>query len=409
MRKPPRSTSSPTLRVFRICLLGWALCLSCTHSPSARPSAQGTSAPDPKGWFLKGQRALQGGNLPEAEKAFRMVLSLDPESGAAYSNLGVIEMRQKNWDRALEDLKKAQTLSPKTPGIRLNIGLVEFRRGNYRDAVPVLESVVRDEPDASQPRYLLGLCQVFTEDYATAAKTLEPLWPSMSHDVMYLYALDMAAYKAGDKQLDEKATKQMVNVGGDTAEFHLIMAKAHLQHHEHDAALQELKTVETMNPSMPFLHFNFGYAYLGTGDYAKSEAEFRKDIAIDPDLADNYYQLGVLYSLMQREQDSEIAFKEALKLEPRRSGVWFGLAKIYNERGNYHEALKALDEALTIVPESGKVHFVRGQVLQRLDRRDESKAEFALAKKFLDKNLTKDRENLDEFLVPSPELKQGLN
>jgi tetratricopeptide (TPR) repeat protein len=396
-------------RVSRSCLLGWALFVSCTCSFSARPSAQGTPAPDTKEWFLKGQRALQAGDLPKAEKAFQMVLLLDPESGAAYANLGVIEMRRKNWDRALEDLTKALTRSPNTSGIRLNIGLVEFRRGNYQGAVPLFESVVRDDREATQPRYLLGLCQLFTEDYSAAAKTLEPLWPSMSHDVMYLYALDMAADKAGDKQLDEKATKQMVSVGGDTAEFHLIMAKAHLQHHEHDAALQELKTVEAMNPSMPFLHFNFGYAYLGTGEYAKSETEFRKDIVIDPDLADNYYQLGVLYSLVQRQQDSEIAFKEALKREPGRSGAWFGLAKIYSQRGNYPEALKALDEALKIVPESGKVHFVRGQVLQRLDRREESKAEFALAKKLLDRKLTKDRENLDELLGPNPELKQGPN
>ena len=43
---------------------------------------------------------------------------------------------------------------------------------------------------------------------------------------------------------------------------------------------------------MPFLHFNFGLAYLGMGEYDKSEAEFRKDIAIDPELPDNYYQLG---------------------------------------------------------------------------------------------------------------------
>ncbi len=353
--------------------------------------------------------ALKNGDLQQAEQDFRKVLSVDPKAGAAYANLGVIEMRRKNWDAALEDLKKAQTLSPSMAGIRLNIGLVQFRRGNYQEAVPVLESVVHDEPDATQPRYLLGLCQVFIEDFAAAAKTLEPLWKAMSNDVMYLYVLDMAADKSGNKELDEKATTQMVRVGGDTAEFHLIMAKAHLQHHEHDAALEELKKVEALNPSMPFLHFNLGYTYLGTGDYAKSEAEFRKDIAIDPELSDNYYQLGILYSLMQRQQDSEIAFKEALKLEPHRSGAWFGLAKIYNERGDYPEALNALDEALKTAPDSDKVHFMRGQVLQRLNRKEEAKAEFATAKTLMDSKLNKDRKNLEELLVPNPELKQGPN
>src|SRR5271165_1267711 len=211
------------------------------HSSVGRPlpppqTKQSTSVGEAQAWFQKGQAALESGELDAAEIAFRRVLSADPNAGAAYANLGVIAMRRKNWGEALKNLKKAETLLPNTPGIRLNIGLVEFRRENYRLAIPSLESVVRDEPKATQPRYLLGLCQVFTEDYAAAAKTLEPLWDSMSNDVMYLYTLDMAADKSGDRALDEKVMKQMVSAGGDTAEFHLIMAKAHLQHHEHDAA-----------------------------------------------------------------------------------------------------------------------------------------------------------------------------
>jgi tetratricopeptide (TPR) repeat protein len=380
------------------------ICSTATSVP-----AQKTPAGNPKEWFQKGQQALQTGNLEEAERDFRLVLSIDPKSGAAYANLGVIEMRRKNWDEALKNLRKAQTLSPNIPGIRLNIGLVEFRKENYRDAIPILQSVVRDEPTATQPRYLLGLSQVFTEDYAGAVETLKPMWDSTGNDVMYLYVLDMAADKSGDKRLDEKVTKQMASVGSNTAEFHLILAKAHLQHHENDAALEELKKVEVLNPAMPFLHFNFGYAYLGTGDYVKSEAEFRKDIAIDPDLADNYYQLGVLYSLMQRPAESEEAYIRALKLDPHRPGAWFGLAKLYNEQGNYPAALSALDEALKASPDSGKVHAVRAQVLQRMGRKEEAKAEFALSKKLMDQKLSKDREDLEELLVPNPELKTVPN
>ena len=376
---------------------GWLQALQLPQNPA-------TAGPEDS--FRAGQQALQRGDLEEAEKAFRRVLVLDPKAGPAYANLGVIEMRRKNWDHAMSNLKKAESLSPNVPGIRLNIGLVDFRTANYRDAVPVLQSVLRDEPGSHQARYLLGLCQIFTEDYAAAVQTLDPLWESMSNDVMYLYALDMAADKSGNKQTDEKAMNQMVRVGGNTPEFQLILAKAHLQHHEHDAALEELKSVEATDPSMPFLHFNLGFAYLGVGDYEKSEAEFRKDIAIDPDLADNYYQLGVVYSLMARPADSEKAFKEALRLDPRRPGAWFGLGKIYSEQRNYPEALTALDEALKYSPNSEKVHFVRAQVLQRMGRKDEANAEFALSKKLLDQKLSKDREDLQEMQVPNPELKQ---
>src|SRR3974390_187336 len=103
------------------------------RSVLAMNAAQRT--PDPlqaQSWFQKGQVALQSGDLDGAEAAFHRVLALDPQSGAAYANLGVVAMRRKNWGEALKYLQRAQRLSPQMTGIRLNIGLTEFRSGNYK-------------------------------------------------------------------------------------------------------------------------------------------------------------------------------------------------------------------------------------------------------------------------------------
>ena len=156
---------------------------------------------------------------------------------AAYANLGVIAMRRKQWDRALELLQKAEKLDPKMAGVRLNIGLVKYRRGDYPGAIEPLASVVRDQPDSYQARYLLGLCEVFTQRYADAVSTLEPLWEKSSSDFMYLYVLGIAAHNAGNKELDEKALARLLEVGGETPEFHLILGKAYLNRHEPEKAV----------------------------------------------------------------------------------------------------------------------------------------------------------------------------
>jgi Flp pilus assembly protein TadD len=138
---------------------------SPTETQEAAPSVASAHV-DPQVWFAKGEAALNRGDLDGAEAAFRHVIAADPMAGAAYSNLGVIAMRHKNWDRALTLLQKAEKLEPAMPGIRLNIGLVKYRRGDYPGAVAPLASVVRDEPNSFQARYLLGLCYVFTVHYA---------------------------------------------------------------------------------------------------------------------------------------------------------------------------------------------------------------------------------------------------
>ena len=391
------------LRRLTFFLLVVACCLDSPRGSAQTPPPAGSQA-----WFQKGQVALQNNDLSSAEAAFRQVLVLDPKAGAAYANLGVIAMRQKKWDEALQNLHKAAKLSPKMTGIRLNIGLVEFRRGNYREAIPTFQIVLRETPEAVQPRYLLGLCQVLVEDYASATTTLEPLWNTMSGDVMYLYVFDMAADKSGKKELDERVMKQLIDIGSNTPQFHLILAKAHMYGYDYLKAVDELQKAEAADPLLPFLHFYLGVAYMHLGENEKSEAEFKKDIAIEPDLPDNYEWLGMLYSSQQCDAEADRSFREALKRDPQSGNSYYGLSRILQRQGKINLALKTIDEALKLSPDSYTVHLKRGQILQRIGRNEEANQEFATAKRLLGANLDHDREDFD-ISVPSPELKQAPN
>lgn len=370
------------------------------------PASASSSEPDPQAWFAQGQTALQSGDLAAADAAFRRVLSVDPQSGAAYANLGVIAMRRKEWDHALTFLQKAEKLEPKMSGIRLNIGLVKYRRGDYVGAVVPLASVVRDQPDSQQPRYLLGMCYVFNEHYKDALTTLEPLWPQLSSDLTYLYVLSIAAHNAGQNDLDEKALSRLVEVGGQTPEFHLILGKAYLNREEMDKAISELELAAAANPKLPYVHFSLAVAYMRKEDNERAEAEFRKDIAVEPDLPDNYEQLGLMYLKMQKDHEAEHSFRQALHYNPRQPASLLALGRLYQRQGKNREALTALDAAEKLVPDNQNVHFVRGQVLLRLGRRDEAQTELATSKKLLDAGLNKQREKYGDSPVPNPELKQ---
>jgi tetratricopeptide (TPR) repeat protein len=382
-------------------------------APAQSQSSKRTTSPLPDSShtnllaiFAEGEAALRSGDLQLAEKKFRTVIAVDPNSGSAYANLGVIAMRRKQWDHALALLQKAHKLEPQLSGIELNIGLVQFRRANYAAAIEPLSSVVRDQPDSQQARYLLGLCQVFTEQYSDALATLEPLWSEMSADVMYLYVLDIAAQSAGNHELDEKTLSRMLQIGGNTAEYHLILAKAYLNRQETDKALAELAQASAANPRVPFLHFNSGLAYVRAGDNDRAESEFRQDIAIEPDLPDNYEQLGFLYSHLQHSEEAEKSFRDALRYDPKRTAVLLGLTKLYLQQQKYKQALATVDAALKLAPQSQNAHFMRGQALIREGRRQEGRQELAAAQKLLESGLDKDRAALRENRIPNPELTQ---
>ena len=374
-------------------------------STTSTGAGQQAARVDPGVVFAKGQAALGAGELDGAEKFFRQVLSVDPQSAAAYANLGVIAMRRKDWEHALALLKKAEQLDPKMSGVRLNVGIVEFRRANYSAAIAPLRSVVREQPDLAQARYLLGLCEVLTEHYGEAATELEPLWAERSNDVMYLYVVGIAAHNSGQSALDEKALARMIEVGGDTPELHLILGKAYLNRQENDAAIKELNLAAAGDASLPFVHFNLGVAHARLGDDdGLAEAEFRKDIEIEPDVADDYAQLGLLYAREQKKEEAERAFQEALRREPRMATAQLGLAQLYFGEEKFALALRQADAAARLAPDNQNVHYLRGRILTRLGRQAEARSELAAAQKLMNQSLGKARANLGDEAIPNPEL-----
>jgi len=387
------SNSFGTLLLLAATALCGALQGQQTPAGAVRPGAA-----DPAQIFARGQMALQNGKLDEAEKAFREVLEVDPQSGAAYTNLGVVYMRRKQWSKAVRTLERAERLMPGTAGVRLNIGLAYYRQNEFLKAIPPLESVVREQQDAVQARYLLGLCYFFTDRWKDAATTLEPLWPQESAHFPYLYVLSNAAHRAGMEKLDTRAAEELLRVGNDSPEYHLFAGKYHLNRQEYDEAIAQFETAAKANPRLPFVHFNLGMSYLGKQNYARAREEFLKDIAVEPDLALNYEQLGEVYWQTQDDSNAEKSYREALRRDARLASACLGLARIYQRRQKYTAALAETDAALKTDPARTDAHYMRGQVLLHLGRKEEAKKELAAA--------GGSGERPANARVPSPELLQ---
>jgi tetratricopeptide (TPR) repeat protein len=373
---------------------------------SSQDAAAAASTADPAKLFQAGQDALNHGRLNEAERDFRQVLALNPQLAGAYANLGVVYMRRKQWAKALEMLQKAEHLMPQVAGIRLNIGLAYYRQNEFLKATPPLESVVRDQPEALQPRHLLGLCYFFVERWADAAHTLEPLWAQESEKLTYLYVLSIAAHRAGLKDLDERATAQLVKTGDGSPEYHLFMGKAHLNLEQYDMALADFQAAAEANPKLTFVHFNMGLAYLKKQDYERARDEFLKDAAVEPDLAFNYDQLGDVYSLMQQDSNAEKSYREALRRDPRLVNSYLGLAKTYQREQKYPSALTAIDSAGKLDPNRTDIHYLKGQILVHMGRKEEGKNELEASVRLDNEHRAQRQKQVESGSVPSPELLQ---
>jgi len=138
-------------------------------------------------------------------------------------------------------------------------------------------------------------------------------------------------------------------------------------------------------------------------DYERARQEFKKDLEVEPDVAFTYAELANVESTLQHEEEAAKNYRLALKLDPRLVSAHMGLAKIEERRRNYRVALAELDAVVRLDSGNASARYLRGQVLMRLGREKEGRAELANATKMLNQQRAARQKEL-EGQAPSPEL-----
>src|SRR5260370_25757802 len=120
------------------------------------------------------------------------------------------------------------------------------------------------------------------------------------------------------------------------------MGKAHLNLEQYDMALADFQAADEANPKLTFVHFNLGLTYLKKQDYVHARDEFLKDAAIEPDVVNNYEELGDVYLLMQQDSEAEKNYREALRRDSLMVNPHVGLDKLYQRNLKHPERLSRI-------------------------------------------------------------------
>lgn len=92
-------------------------------------------------------------------------------------------------------------------------------------------------------------------------------------------------------------------------------------------------------------------------DAAAAERAYRSAIALDPDFADAWLNLGVLLGESGRLAEAVALYRQALERLPRQALLHFNLAVMLEDAGRAAEALAAYDRCLAIDAEVADAHF----------------------------------------------------
>jgi len=110
------------------------------------------------------------GNLPLAEKAYRMSIALAPENAVSHEGLGLIMLGQHNHKAAGEHLDKAVILDPNRWRPMNGLGLIEDLKGNSAQALEYYNTALAIAPKSPQVHNNIGYSHYLAGNWDEALK-----------------------------------------------------------------------------------------------------------------------------------------------------------------------------------------------------------------------------------------------
>lgn len=401
------------IRVYRgMVLLFWVTVLlwlspaagsaaaSFAGAQTARAAARAGDADNLRIVFERAEKALGSGDYVAARQGFLDVLKSDPNSAAAYTDLGVTYQRMGNLDASITALEKARSLAPAAPGIDLNLGLAYYRKHQFKRAIPYFAEVARAHPDNVQAHYLEGLSQFMLNEYGPTVQSLEPIWSEEKDDLDYLFVMGICYGKLKQDAKSARVFSSLVERGGDTPHLHLLLGNAYLDLHEDQKARSELERAVAGDGTLPYAHYNLGVAYERLGMLKQAGEEFDDEIALDPSQPWAYQDRAKLWVRLGSAVKAVPLFQKALRIDPKLASSLAGLGEAYLLEGKTNQALYYLRQALSLDPDSADFHYQLGQAYLKAKQKAKAQEQFVEAEKLQAQARKEEAETLSGHLPP---------
>jgi adenylate cyclase len=182
-------------------------------------------------------------------------------------------------------------------------------------------------------------------------------------------------------------------------------------------AMKFVKRAIELDGQDGYSHVVLGFLLVLVRQYDKAVTEAERGVSLDPNVADIYGWLGMVYRYVGRWEDAVVAYEKAIRLNPIPPNFYlYGLGLSYAWTERYEEAITVLEKATQDHPDAFYVRLFAAAVYSLARRDEEARAEAAevlrLNPKFSlkkwEKSLRyKDQKDQEQFI--SALSKAGLN
>ena len=318
----------------------------------------------------------QKGQLAEAERQYRKILTQNPKNADALHLLGLIEADRKNFAVAVDMIDRAIEIQPNNAVFFSNRGntLQEMKR--LDEALVSYELALAIKPDYAEALNNLGntLQQLKRLDEALA-----------SYDRALAIKPDYvdANYNRGNtlkklKRLDEALASydRALAIKPDYADAHYNRGNTLQEMKRLDEALASYERALVTKPDYAEALNNRGNSLQELKRLEEAIASYDRALAIKPDYAAAFNNRGAGLQDLKRFDEALASYDCALAIKSDYADAHYNRGNTLKELRRLDEALASYDRALAIKPDYAEAFNNRGAALQGLKRLDEALASY---------------------------------
>jgi tetratricopeptide (TPR) repeat protein len=231
------------------------------------------------------------GHLEVALAQFEAAIELAPEYTQAYFNLGNALNEDGQHDLAIRAYQKALSLDPNYTAARNNLAYLYQSVDDHQQAIALYRQTIAQNPESAIA--YMNLANLLQEqgNLEGAMVNYEKAGELESGNANLLHNLGVAYQAMGDTDRAIQTYYSALQLSSRQAASHLNLGVL-LRSHRGNEALAHLQQAITYEPDVAEAYYQIGLLWRDRMEIPAAISSFRQAVALDPDLADAHVALG---------------------------------------------------------------------------------------------------------------------
>ncbi len=308
-------------------------------------------------YMSQGARELDAGEYDNAFQSYNYVYKKYPYMTEAIYSLGVVKMRENDYDTAIDYFNKALAVNEnhektlqevkKVAGKMYNEGNNFNRRRDYNNALDNYKKVVSIDNSFYLAHYQIGQVEKRLKNYRGAIEAYANAVETKPDFYQGWYGLGLAKKSDGNNSGALVAFQKAIDINPGYAKAYCAMGDIYYKTNKLDKAKSSCQQAIQVDGSYAKPYITLATINIDKKEYEQALINLDLATALDRKNSKAWYKIAQVQNILGNCDGAKRAARKSLDLKGKFGGAWLemGIAEYCGGSGNKTAALNALEKA----------------------------------------------------------------